>query len=58
VDKFFSAVIHRKEKIYLAKCLELGIVSRGYGRQEALANLQEASEPFLKEFSNVHVRQK
>ncbi|MFH1918196.1 MAG: type II toxin-antitoxin system HicB family antitoxin [Nanoarchaeota archaeon] len=46
----FSAVIHREEDIYVAKCPEVGTVSQGKTIEESLKNLQEATELYLEEF--------
>ncbi len=46
----FSAVIHRDEDMYVAKCPEVGTVSQGKSIEEALNNLKEATELYLEEF--------
>ena len=46
----FSAVIHREEEMYVAKCPEIGTVSQGRSIEEALKNLREATELYLEEF--------
>lgn len=46
----FSAVIHREEDMYVAKCPEVGTVSQGKSIEEALDNLKEATELYLEEF--------
>ena len=46
----FSAVIHRDEDMYVAKCPEVGTVSQGKDIEEALKNLREATELYLEEF--------
>jgi predicted RNase H-like HicB family nuclease len=35
--------------VYVAECPEVGTVSQGDTVEEALANLREATEPFLEE---------
>jgi predicted RNase H-like HicB family nuclease len=47
----FSAVIHREEDMYVAKCPEVGTVSQGKTIEESLKNLKEATELYLEEFS-------
>ncbi len=46
----FTAVIHKEENIYVAQCPEVGTVSQGGTIEEAIANLQEATELYLEEF--------
>ncbi|RLJ06453.1 MAG: type II toxin-antitoxin system HicB family antitoxin [Candidatus Aenigmatarchaeota archaeon] len=47
---FLTAVIHKEEDMYVAKCSELGTVSQGKSIEEALNNLKEATELYLEEF--------
>ena len=47
----FSAVLRREEDQYVAECPEVGTVSQGKTIEEALANLKEATELYLEEFS-------
>jgi predicted RNase H-like HicB family nuclease len=37
--------------LYVAECPEVGTVSQGYTIEEAVANLKEATELYLEEFS-------
>jgi predicted RNase H-like HicB family nuclease len=46
----FTAVIHREDDLYVAQCPEVGTVSQGGSIEEAVANLQEATELYLEEF--------
>jgi predicted RNase H-like HicB family nuclease len=46
----FTAVIHREEDSYVATRPEVGTVSQGATIEDALANLKEATEPYLGEF--------
>ena len=46
----FSAVIHKDEDMYVAKCPEIGTVSQGKSIEESLKNLKEATELYLEEF--------
>lgn len=45
-----TAVIHREDDLYVAECPEVGVVSQGTTIEEAVANLQEATELYLEEF--------
>lgn len=45
-----TAVVWKEDDMFVAECPELGTVSQGYAREEALANLKEATELFLEEF--------
>lgn len=46
----FTAVLHKEEDMYVAKCPEVGTVSQGKTIEEALTNLKEATELYLEEF--------
>jgi predicted RNase H-like HicB family nuclease len=46
----FTAVIQKDEKMYVAKCAEVGTVSQGKTIEEAIKNLKEATELYLEEF--------
>ena len=46
----FSAVIHKEDGYYVAKCPEVGTASQGRNLDEALKNLKEATELYLEEF--------
>jgi len=46
----FTAILHKEDDLYVAECLEVGTASQGYSLEEALANLQEATEVYLEEF--------
>ena len=50
-----TAVLHKEEDLYVAECPEVGTVSQGYSVEEAVANLKEATELYLEEFSLVPV---
>ncbi len=49
-SQVFSVVIHKESDLYVADCPEVGTVSQGKTFEEALANLQEATELYLEEF--------
>ena len=44
------AILHQEGDLYVAECPEVGTVSQGSSREEAVANLKEATELFLEEF--------
>jgi len=48
--KIFTAIIHKDEDMYVAKCAEVGTTSQGATIEEAIANLKEATELYLEEF--------
>ena len=50
MTKFFTAVLHRENDLYVAECPEIGTVSQGPTIEEAVANLKEATELYLEEF--------
>lgn len=45
----FTAVIKRGEKQFVALCPELDVVSQGKTIEEALKNLEEASELYVED---------
>ena len=47
----FTAIIQKEEDMYIAKCPEIGTVSRGKTIEEAISNLKEATELYLEKFS-------
>lgn len=50
MQRTFSAVIHREDAWYVAECPEVGTASQGRIIEEAVKNLQEATEVYLEEF--------
>lgn len=48
--RFFTAVLHKEEDLYVAECPEVGTVSQGHTVEEALANIKEATELYMEEF--------
>lgn len=46
----FTAILHWEEEVYVAECPEVGTASQGETIEEAIANLQEATELYLEEF--------
>jgi len=49
--KTFNAVITPEGDLFVALCPETGTVSQGKTHDEALKNLQEATELYIEEFS-------
>ncbi|MEO7019319.1 MAG: type II toxin-antitoxin system HicB family antitoxin [Ktedonobacteraceae bacterium] len=47
----FTASIHKEDDLYVALCPEAGTASQGYTVEEAIANLKEATELYLEDFS-------
>jgi predicted RNase H-like HicB family nuclease len=45
-----TAVLHKEGELYVAECPEVGTASQGPTIEEAIRNLQEATELFLEEF--------
>ncbi len=45
-----TAVINKQKSWYVARCLEIGVVSQGKTIEEAKENLQEAVEFYLESF--------
>jgi predicted RNase H-like HicB family nuclease len=45
-----TAVVHREDNLYVANCPEVGTVSQGLTVEEAVENLQEATDLYLEEF--------
>ncbi len=50
MPKRLNVVITREDKIFVAQCIELGVVSQGGTIEEAQANLREAVELFIESF--------
>ena len=46
----FTAVVQKEDALYVAQCLEVGTASQGETIEEAIKNLQEATELYLEEF--------
>ncbi len=45
-----TAVIHKDEDMYVARCPEVGTASQGKTIDKVLENLKEATELYLEEF--------
>jgi len=45
-----TAVVHKEDDLYVAQCPEVGTASQGETFEEAIKNLQEATELYLEEF--------
>ena len=52
MQSLFTAVIHQEENLYVAECPEVGTVSQGETIEDAIANLKEATELYLEEFTD------
>ena len=50
MTRTFTAVIHKEDEWYVAQCPEVGTASQGHTIDEAVRNLQEATEVYLEEF--------
>jgi predicted RNase H-like HicB family nuclease len=50
MSKRFTAVITKEKKWYVARCVELGVVSQGKTIEKAQANLKEAVELYIESF--------
>ncbi|MFV1951070.1 MAG: type II toxin-antitoxin system HicB family antitoxin [Nitrospinota bacterium] len=47
----FTAIVYKEVDLYVAECPEVGTASQGSTIEEAIKNLQEATELYLEEFS-------
>ena len=45
-----TAIVHKEDNLYVAQCPEVGTASQGETIEEAVTNLQEATELYLEEF--------
>jgi predicted RNase H-like HicB family nuclease len=54
--QLFTAVIYKEDDLYVAECPEVGTVSQGMTIEDALANLKEATELYLEEFTPTEIR--
>ena len=50
MTRTFTAVLHQEGILYVAECPEVGTTSQGPTIEEAVRNLQEATELYLEEF--------
>ncbi len=50
MNRTFTAILHKEDKLYVAECSETGTASQGETVEEAIANLKEATELYLEEF--------
>ncbi len=48
--QLFTAIVHKENEIYVAECPEIGTASQGKTIEDAINNLQEATEVYLEEF--------
>ncbi|KAF0127253.1 MAG: hypothetical protein FD189_321 [Elusimicrobia bacterium] len=54
----FSAILEKEGKWYVALCPELDVVSQGNTTEEAIENLKEAIELFLKSASKDEISER
>jgi predicted RNase H-like HicB family nuclease len=50
MNRTLTAVLHKEGKLFVADCPEVGTVSQGSTIEEAIRNLQEATDLYLEEF--------
>lgn len=50
MSSILTAIVHKEDNLYVAQCPEVGTASQGETIEEAVANLQEATELYLEEF--------
>jgi len=50
MTRTLTAVLHKEGDLFVADCPEVGTVSQGASIEEAIRNLQEATELYLEEF--------
>lgn len=51
--QMLTSIIFESERFWVAKCMELGVVSQGETKAEAQENLKEAVELFLEDNDEV-----
>ena len=51
----YTALIHKEEDMYVARCPEVGTASQGETVEEAVSNLKEATELYLEEMPSPSV---
>jgi predicted RNase H-like HicB family nuclease len=51
VARRYTAVVYQEENWYVAECPEVGTASQGKTIEEAVANLKEATELYLEDFT-------
>jgi len=56
MDQRFTILIEKEDKFYIAKCVELKIVSQGLSYGEALDNIKEAIELYLEDEPKVKLK--
>ena len=49
-NRTLTAVLHKECNTYVAECLEVGTTSQGPTIEEAVKNLQKATEVYLEKF--------
>ena len=49
MSSILTAIVHKEDNLYVAQCPEVGTASQGETIEEAVANLQEATELYLED---------
>ncbi len=49
--KTLTAILYWEDDVYVAECPEVGVASQGETMELALANLKEATELYVEEFT-------
>ncbi len=55
MKKYFTAILHKEDDMYVALCPELDIASQGKSIEEAKKNLEEAVELFFETASPTEI---
>ena len=50
MKNIYTAIVHKEDDWYVSECPEVGTASQGKTIEDAIANLQEATELYLEEF--------
>ncbi|RPI58327.1 MAG: type II toxin-antitoxin system HicB family antitoxin [Planctomycetaceae bacterium] len=50
MNRTLTAVVHKEGNLFVADCPEVGTASQGTSIEEAVRNLQEATEIYREEF--------
>lgn len=53
----FITLISQEGQYFVARCVELGVVSQGHSVEEATSNLREAVDLYLEDFSPDELKQ-
>jgi len=58
MKNLFTAIVHKEDELYVAECPEVGTASQGESIEDAVMNLQEATELYLEEFIDTYKKQR